>query len=77
MPEVGFEPTRADSPADLKSAPLDPSGIQACKCAAALQSTRYLISEVQGENNEGGGGAKIIKRASYPCRDLNPESLDS
>ena len=29
MPGVGFEPTRTKRPADLKSAPLDPSGIQA------------------------------------------------
>ena len=29
MPEVGFEPTRTIRPADLKSAPLDLSGIQA------------------------------------------------
>ena len=31
MPEVGFEPTRTIRPADLKSAPLDLSGIQAKK----------------------------------------------
>ena len=31
MPGVGFEPTRTLRPADLKSAPLDPSGIQAEK----------------------------------------------
>ena len=29
VPEVGFEPTRTICPADLKSAPLDLSGIQA------------------------------------------------
>ena len=29
MPGVGFEPTRTICPADLKSAPLDLSGIQA------------------------------------------------
>merc|ERR1711888_408502 len=33
MPEVGFEPTRTESPADLQSAPLDLSGIQACELA--------------------------------------------
>ena len=31
LPGVGFEPTRTLRPADLKSAPLDPSGIQAKK----------------------------------------------
>ena len=29
MPEVGFEPTRTNRPAELESAPLDHSGIQA------------------------------------------------
>ena len=29
MPEVGFEPTRTKRPAELESAPLDHSGIQA------------------------------------------------
>ena len=35
MPGVGFEPTRTKRPADLKSAPLDHSGIQATQILRA------------------------------------------
>ena len=36
MPEVGFEPTRTNRPAELESAPLDHSGIQARRVTLIL-----------------------------------------
>ena len=65
MPGVGFEPTRTKRPADLKSAPLDPSGIQAKKI-------------LLGKPEEREKKIKIVKKIkNYPWRDLNPQSSDS
>ena len=65
MPGVGFEPTRTKRPADLKSAPLDPSGIQAKK---------ILLRKPEERKKK----IKIVKKIkNYPWRDLNPQSSDS
>ena len=65
MPGVGFEPTRTLRPADLKSAPLGPSGIQAKKI-------------LLGKPEEREKKIKIVKKIkNYPWRDLNPQSSDS
>ena len=64
MPGVGFEPTRTLRPADLKSAPLDPSGIQAEK---------FLRGGTLAHEKK--TSRKKIK--NYPWRDLNPQSSDS
>ena len=56
MPEVGFEPTRTIRPADLKSAPLDLSGIQ-----ASIRSGLLLLSGLAPARPSRvlyGGGAK-------------------
>ena len=43
MPEVGFEPTRTIRPADLKSAPLDLSGIQARQAKTPITATHFAV----------------------------------
>ena len=63
LPGVGFEPTRTLRPADLKSAPLDPSGIQAKK---------FLRGGTLAHAKKTSQRKKI-----YPWRDLNPQSSDS
>ena len=64
MPEVGFEPTRTTSPADLKSAPLDLSGIQ------ALSNCKVIVTDqFWGVGAPCKGDRK--KKRSY--RDLNPD----
>ena len=44
VPEVGFEPTRTKRPAELESAPLDHSGIQAPGQAYAATALRVLLN---------------------------------
>ena len=52
MPGVGFEPTRTLRPADLKSAPLDPSGIQAEKILFGKPEQRKKKLEARRKNKK-------------------------